>query len=133
MCIVSSSFFCSFSHLSLLFSCYLLLQFPLPSSGGKSSPDSALRVKDIFPVLMVYLVRSPVDLQTPVIILSSATLSYLDASYMQFLFSPMVVTLFSYLCKHLNCLAPECYALTMQQKCLHTVLAYIVSVCLYSS
>lgn len=125
MCIVLSCFFCSFPHLYILISCYLLLQFPLPASGGKSSlPYAALRVKNIFPVIMVYLVGSPVGLQTLVIILSSATSSYLDTSYMQFLFPPLVVTLFSYLCKLLNFLPhsvmpPQCYKMLTYCTCSH--------------
>lgn len=133
MCTVLSGFFCSVPHLYLLFLCYLMLQFPLPTLGGKSSlPGAALREKDIFPDIMVYLVGSPVDLQTVVITLSSASLPYLDAAYMQLLFSPLVSH-----CSHtyvnfwIVCLTVLCPHNATQ--CLHTVLTYIASVCLYSS
>lgn len=128
-CSVLSCFFYNFPHLCLMFSCYLLLPSPPPALRGISSaPDTAyFRVRGVFLVILVYLVGSPVNSQPLVLVLSSATFSYLDASYVQLVFSPLVVTLFPYLCKMLK----DCVWLCPHsvRKYLHTVAGYIISVC----
>lgn len=111
MCIVLSCFFRSFPHLFMLSSCYLWLQFSLPPLAWKSPPDAALGVKDVFLVFMVYLVGSPVGLQTLVILLFSATWSYFNAFYMQLLpFGGHIILILMYIAELSG---SWCYALTM--------------------
>ena len=85
-------------------------------------------VRDVFPIILVDLIGNLVNLQPLMLVLSSATFSCLDVSYMQLAVSPLVVTLFPYFCKMLK----DCVWLCPRSvsKCLHTVVGYIISVLL---
>lgn len=118
---ILSCFFHNFLVLCLMFSCYMLLALLLPPSGGISW-YCLFGGEDWLSSCLSVFGRKSYEFSAACACIVFCSFSYLKASYVQFVFSPLVVTVFAYLRKMLrDCvwLCPQCYKMLTYYCWLH--------------